>query len=360
MDIAELIDALHSGDEVARIYAAEDIGFANDPAGVAPLVQHLQSEPSGVVRAAIFQALARIGDPAVVDAAIGLLASDDPRDRNQAVDLLQHLGGQAMPAVTRAAHSGDRDVRKLALDVLGGIATADGAELIAAKLDDPDINVVITAVEQAGLMQARQCRTRIEQLFTLTAEPMLIAACLDALGKIGDGESVRIALNHLGSISRAPRLYAPALLRLIGAHGDARDWDAVALFLIDANLPLHAAAAVDCLFALTRRGEAPPLSDPLIATLQDLYQNAGSDLVRYQAARLLARGGFPSSSASAEALMSHPDKVVRLACVEELGAAAGPDSRKALQEARQSERDEEVLQAIGSALAAIAGPEGSR
>src|ERR1019366_4554998 len=119
--LQEFMEKLDCPDEAERTYAAEDIGYLNAPEGVPPLLEHLGKESSRAVRDAIFQALTRIDADAAIEGSIGLLESDDPQIRNQAVEVLRSKGAASVPFLNAVMREGDKDVRKLVLDVLSGI-----------------------------------------------------------------------------------------------------------------------------------------------------------------------------------------------------------------------------------------------
>jgi len=175
---------LNGLDEAERIYAAEDIGYMNDPEGVAILLKRLDNESSPAVRDIIFQALIRIDGDAAIEGCIRLFASDQPQLRNQAVDALRHKGEPAVPFLNSVMHNGDRDTRKLVLDTLKGKRLNGTDAIYAAALSDPDQNVVITAVENLGQVRAEQFRGRIEGLIQADSHPMLVAVCHEALAKM--------------------------------------------------------------------------------------------------------------------------------------------------------------------------------
>ena len=148
MSLDEYAEKLQHADEAERTYAAEDIGYGNAPEGVPVLLDRLGREPSRAVRDAIFQALIRIDADAAIEGSIGLLASDDPQVRNQAVDVLRRKDARATPFLAAAMRDGDKDIRKLVLDVLSGIQADGVGEIYAAALSDADVNVAITAADR--------------------------------------------------------------------------------------------------------------------------------------------------------------------------------------------------------------------
>ena len=70
----------------------------------------------------------------------------------------------SIPFLNTAMRDGDKDMRKLVLDVLSGVQASDAGEIYAAALSDQDPNVVITAVENLGRIRAAEFRGRIEDL----------------------------------------------------------------------------------------------------------------------------------------------------------------------------------------------------
>ena len=161
--LKEYVEKLNCADEAERTYAAEDIGYLNAPDGVPALLERLGKEPSRAVRDAIFQALIRIDADAAIEGSIRLLGSEDPQIRNQAVDVLRRKGARSIPFLNTVMRDGDKDMRKLVLDVLSGIQAGDAGEIYAAALSDEDANVVITAVENLGRIRAAEFRSRIEE-----------------------------------------------------------------------------------------------------------------------------------------------------------------------------------------------------
>src|SRR5450755_2486155 len=119
--LKEFVEKLNCADEVERTYAAEDIGYLNTPEGVPALLERLGGESSLAVRDAIFQALVRIDADAAIEGAILLFGSEDPHIRNQSVDVLRSKGVRSIPFLHTVMRNGDKDMRKLVLDVLSGL-----------------------------------------------------------------------------------------------------------------------------------------------------------------------------------------------------------------------------------------------
>ena len=345
-NLAECVDKLNGAGETERCYAAEDIGYLNAAAGVPPLLKRIGREPSSAVREAIFQALIRIDSEAAIEAAVGLFESDDPQIRNQAVVVLRRKGTQAVPFLAAAMRSGDKDIRKLVLDVLSGMRMVEAGEIYAAALDDPDPNVVITAVENLGRMRAMDYRGRVEELLLRETHPMLTAACIEALVELGQPASLAAIPGRSGALAAAPDFLLSSYLKAIAALGTADDLAEVAQLLATRGAHLRP-AILGALLTLHSRGPTPEPPANLIPALQAVANGDDPPLCRYQAVLML--GAWAARDEVGEFLagcLSNAERLVRLAAVEAIRKAERPEWRPLLAQHGRTEADEEILQAL--------------
>lgn len=316
-----MIARLEHPDVAERLYAAEDLGFAADPSSVPALVARLSHEPSRQVKDAILLALARIGGPGVGAVAVELLLSDDPLIRNGAVELLLRRGGQDLEALRTALRHPDKDVRKFAVDALAAGPDPGAAALLAAALCDADPNVVIAALEQVGRAPHRDLREDVERILGAAAEPMLIVACLETLGHLGDPASLPAIRRRYPEIRRAPAYLRGALIRVLTRIGGADDVED----LVRAIAPegeVHAAIILEALIAIRARNPAA----------------ADSDSTR-TAARPLAAS-----------LLNAADPAARLAAIRAIHLWRHPEDQSLLWSRLESEPDAEVREALRLAV----------
>ncbi len=343
-DILACIQKLASNDEADRIYAAEDIGYANQPDGVRPLLARLREEPSRAVREAIFAALLQIEDDAVLEGALDLLDSDDSFLRNQAVELLRALGNKALPYLCRAFHDGNRDRRKFVIDVISRLADPASRGLYDLALKDPDLNVVITAVESLGNSRQPLFRQQIENLISPDAHPMLLSACLEALAQIGNCESVSAVHSRFATIESLPAFLRPSYLKLVGAKGGPQHLPEIVSL---AGVQPLDSAVLNALTALRNRCPEMCLPAGLAQPLRDMASRNQAPLA-YQALRLLS--GLINDGEVFEFLarcLDHADKVIRIGAIQSLGQAGGKRGEALLSSRLAGETDEEILQAWG-------------
>lgn len=284
-ELAELVGRLGSSDEAERIYAAEDIGYANRAEGVAPLLGRLPKEPSRAVREAIFAALGSIEDGAVIEGAIGLLSSEDPFLRNQAVELLRQRGSRVVSPLSRAFPKADGDERKMMLDVLAGVDGPGASEIYGLALADGDVNVVITAVERLGNAGKTEFRERVEEL-AAGGHPMLAGACLETLSQIGNAHSLEVIRSRCGAGGFVADFLLPSYLRVLGAHGNADDIAETAGMLGSRGVHLHA-SILEAVTMLRQRHPSAALPESLVKPLESLVRNGCAPILRHQALRLL-------------------------------------------------------------------------
>jgi HEAT repeat protein len=345
-NLVEYAELLESTDEAERIDAAEDIGYLNSAEGVPALVGRLSREPSRVVREAIFHALIRIDAEEAIEGSMELLASDDPQIRNQAVDVLRHKGTRSIGRLSVAMRDGDRDLRKLVLDVLTEFEVRAAAGIYTAALRDPDVNVVITAVENLGKSRAAEFRSQIEDLLHADSHPMLMGACLEALGGIGNELSCAVIRRCFPDLTALPDFILGLCLKALGAVGAAREF-ADAADLLAVRGPHLRSAILGALTDIHRRHPLTAPATSCLPALQAVAEHDESALCRYQAVRTL---GFVASRDDIclflISCLSSSERLVRLAATKALRRTQRPDAEEALAALSFEETDEEILQAL--------------
>jgi HEAT repeat protein len=344
--LQEYEEQLDCADEAERTYAAEDIGYLNSPDGVPALLQRLAREPSRAVRDAIFQALIRIDADAAILGSIRLFGNEDPQIRNQAVDVLRRKGARSVPFLNPVMRDGDKDMRKLVLDVLRGMPASGDREIYSAALSDQDPNVVITAVENLGLIRAGEFRSRIEDLLQAGSHPMLIGACMEALVGIGHESSLGAIRRRFQDLETLPDLLLASCLKAVGALGSVREFAEVASLLPVRGLHLRP-AILSALLAIGSRCPSPEPGENLLAALRAVVEDGDPPLCRYQAVRVL---GFWADRDDVYAFLvsglSSPERLVRLGAAESLRLTDRPGWASVLASHALDESDAEVLQTL--------------
>ena len=344
--LKEYAKQLDGSDEAERVYAAEDIGYLNDADGVPVLLERLGNENSRAVRDVIFQALIRIDADAAIEGSIRLLGNEDPQIRNQAVDVLRNKGARSIPFLNTAMQDGDKNVRKLILDILCGIRASGTEEIYSAALADQDQNVVITAVENLGKLRAEEFRSQIEDLLQPGAHPMLISACLEALVGIGHESSLASIRRCFPTLATLPDFQLASCLKAIAALGSAREFAEVA-GLLAVRGPHLRPAILNALIAIHPRCRSLDASESLLSELRRIIESGDPPKCRYQAVRAL--GIWSTRNDVFQLLVScltSTERLVRLAAAEAIRMCERPETERVLAARIRKETDGEVLEAL--------------
>lgn len=346
MNMESLFANLSNPDETERIYAAEDIGFEDNPAAIGPLLQRLEVESSRAVKLAVFQALGRMTDPGVITAAVGLLRSEDSLVRNEAVELLKHRGEAALPALAAAAGDSNKDVRKFSLDALSGLTTVKSDGIYADALKDSDINVVITAVEHIGKQRRLALRGDVERIFLQTGDSMLTTACLEAFGQLGDSACLSAVRAKFSDWIKLSAFHRMTLIRMLGAVGGPGDYGALV-----ARLRTSGTRAVEpvleALAAIRSRHPKTYIPAEALPLLCSLIEECDSTMIKYRA--LALAGCLPPSQETYDILsrnLNSLDRLGRLGAIEGLSHLRHPEVKSSLEGRLQTEDDTEVQSAI--------------
>ena len=344
MNIQSLIDNLSHPDELERIYASEDIGYANDGSGIAPLVQRLQVESSRAVKLAIFQALSRMADPGVIPAVVELFRSEDSLVRNEAVEMLRQRAEAALPALTEAFRDPDKDVRKFALDALSGLASPKADGLYSQALKDPDINVIIAAIEYIGRQHRIVLRGEIEKLFLQATNTMLITVCLEAFGQIGDSKCLSAVKAKFPDMKQLPRFHWATYIRMLGDVGGPNEY-AVLLEQLRMDGKLWTDQAMMAMVAIHSRHPKTFVSEKALPSLYSLVNDSNSAMLKHQALVLI--GCLPPSQEAFLILSGRLDsseRLERLGAIEGLSHSRHPKAKFCL--STHQEEDEEILNTL--------------
>lgn len=228
----QLISSLNDIDESERLYSTEDISDSGEPELSVELIHRLKIESSGAVRNSILSAMQKMEHRSAYQEIFKLFSDEDAFLRNSAVSIFGSYGEEAVTFLSCYIDHSNKEVRKLILDSLTEIANnrhttqLSVLEILRAYLHDPDINVVITAVEYIGELGDVSSIEELSELFQRNEEPMLRFTILDVILKIGKKEDLERALTNLfhNDFSNVDTFDLPQILRLLAQSGRKEDF----------------------------------------------------------------------------------------------------------------------------------------
>ena len=209
-------------DPDVRRRAAEDLAECKDLNVLAVLSIALQDENKGV-EDAVSRSFLSIGGVAAARAIVYHIEDENITSRNLAAKLLIKLGENSIHALVPYLRSHNKDIRKLAVDILGEIKSKEPVYYLLPLLNDTDPNVITAAVEALGNIGSSTAIDPISETYKRYSFARIVA--IEALGKIG-GDSVRDFLENKFeealNVGNADGLYLFALLDAIGIVGDSK------------------------------------------------------------------------------------------------------------------------------------------
>lgn len=350
----ELIDNLSSEDERERAFAVEDIVFDGVPGAIELLIGRLSIEPSRFVQEVIVNNLKTFKGLELVDKLIPLLNSDDAYIRNAVIDIVSSQDENAFSSIKALLSDPDKDVRKFALDILFQLRSPYSAELIASTLKDPDINIVITAVEYLGRLEAGDYIATINDILLNTKNLLLRCTCLEVMAVIGDNQSVE-TVNHLyadhNSISQL-ELYS--YLKFIAAKGSESELPFVFSLIKDKG-KMMAKEIINTVQGIIERSSMESLSDEIMNDLVDYIESDLNDINKYELLVFLAEFKNEEILPLLIKYAGSQEKLLCLGAVEGMGIYSSKEALPVLKQLRDAASDNDILEAIDKSFENLNG-----
>ncbi len=232
-----------------RALGDEDWRVRKEAAAVAPQLQRRDEVVAGLIAA--LEDLMNIGL------------------RNAAVEALVAIGPDAVSATVEVLQWSDADARKLAIEVLGGLADLRGTKELARALDDEDSNVRVAAAEALGNAalageDAREIaiRSLVESL--ATQDSFLKIAVLESLSRL----EARLPWSVFEAHAKDPLLRRYA----IAAAAHSHELDAVRV-LAEATGDPSTTIAREAIVALGNLVAAQPSEAGLLEATRDALRS---------------------------------------------------------------------------------------
>jgi hypothetical protein len=346
----KLIEALSKPEESQRRYAAQEISESGDPEAAAVLVSQLHQEGSRAVKEAILRGLARIWSSTPVDSIIALLKDEDPFVRAEAAHMLQRRAGDAIEELAHLMRGADKDLRKVSVDILSQASIGAPDTLYFAALQDDDINVVISAIENIGSSRRTAFAQPVLAIALESMQPMAVCACLEALALIGTRQTLDALRAKFPDAAEVPGIYLYPFLKLLGGTGGPESIEEICRTIERKGAPVYE-VAIDAITKIALRHKVSLLNPFCEGGLCGLLKPGLAAGVCFRLIRLL--GHFTGSSRVALAVLPYihdPDRLLCLAAVESLANSSDPAVESALRSLLSTESDPEVGEELAELL----------
>jgi hypothetical protein len=227
--------------------------------------------------------------------------------------------------------------------------------LYLAALEDTDINVVISTVENIGAGRRMVYADRVLEVALASSrpgamQPMLLCACMDTLALIGTAKTLAGLRVRFPVAGEVPGLFLRPFLKLLGTAGGAEELDEICA-VIESKGPSVYAVAVDAASRIVARHSIAVL-DPAAETLFcELLAGTADLTLRFHLLRLL--GHFTGSSRVALVVLPFihdPNRQLGMAAVEALERSSDAAVESALAALLSTESDPEIEEELEEIL----------
>lgn len=348
-DHSVIIEGLNADDERDRAFAVEDIIFEAVPGGLDLLLEHLLQEKSYFVREVIVKNLSQLEDQGLVQKLLPLLRSDDAFIRNAVIDIVSVKRDEVVAYLEPLMEDRDKDVRKFALDILFQLNTEEVAPYMACFLNDEDINIVITAVEYLGKLEAREQAGAVNRVLAGAQNLLLRCTCLEALARIGDARSRQIVAELFPAPEAVKGLELFSYLKFIAQQGDASTLPFI-LSLMRTKGKLLTKEIINTLEALLVRDSQGSLADEMLGGILDFIHSDINSINKYELLVFLGSFRNPTILELLLSFVHQDDKLLALGAIEGLGLLGRTEAAPVLQELLAKARDEDIQDAIQKSL----------
>lgn len=256
-----IISGLSSFDPDERRLSVEaSVNFGDREEVLGKLLDLLKDEDKGV-RDAVATTLVLIANrfekskKKIVEGICDLIYCKDIGLRNLASEILLKIGEDAFDQILKLATHEDKDVRKIAIDIIGLMKIKSAVDFLVEKLNDPDPNVVISVIEALGNIGDDRV---IKDLMTVFSKfEFARLQIIEALGEIGkranDKKIICNFLVEMFEVSDDPILRG-AIVEALGKAGDEKYIDFLIGLIHDGNVAVRKMATVAVVELCARLG----------------------------------------------------------------------------------------------------------
>ncbi|MCF7801468.1 MAG: HEAT repeat domain-containing protein [Candidatus Marinimicrobia bacterium] len=186
---------------------------------IAPKVMVMLADPNRGVREAAGEIVVRLPAGLTGSKLVDLLGNNQIEIRNLAAKILTKIGSPVIPDLASKLSTGNGDVRKFIVDVLGVVGDPAAVQDLLSRLTiDPDDNVVVSTIEALGKIGAPDALVPLIRLYH--ERPDMQLGIIEAVGYI----NVPDAREFLESLvpGMTDRLMLMTLVDALGNTGDPR------------------------------------------------------------------------------------------------------------------------------------------
>lgn len=255
-----IIAGLNSFDpDEQRLAVEASVNFGSREEIVDKLIWLLRDEDKGV-RDAVANAILSIArqfesvKKEIVKNLCEFLCYGDVCLRNLSAEMLRKIGKDALNEIMQLANHDNKDVRKMAVDLIGLIGDKSTVEFLIEKLNDPDPNVVTSSIEALGNIGNDRAIDILIDSFSKFGFAQI--PIVESLGKIGESSENKKAISDflIGVFEEVEDvILKSAIIEALGKVGDESHIDFLITLTFNENIAIQKMAVVSIVEICARR-----------------------------------------------------------------------------------------------------------
>lgn len=344
MDYQTLVQQLNSTDAASRSRAATDMADLGDLRALQDLAAVLAKETELPVIEACIESI-RYLSTSFLRPITPLLQSPNPKIRNGVVEILHDSSESGLALLGELAETGDKDVRKFALDALRGQVSMTAIVIIRRRLRDQDDTVRMTAIEYLGELGDNHSVQEIVKILRSHPHPMVAFNCLNTLAQLDCRDVADELLELYPRLEHVPLLMKAGYLKLLSQIGQPEHLQDLHGILL-ADSPEGLPEALEALEGICRRHPQLVLPEDLLSRLKHFLQHSPT-FARSKILRLL-----PEEERRAlllemrRQLRQTNDPSIWLVALETLQELGNLEDLSLFEELAETQEDEDLIDAL--------------
>lgn len=318
-EIIEIFDNLFSEDEDNIEEALDRLSDFYNFFMIKPLINLLKKKSDNpIIKESTLELLKILGGEYLLDELIPLLSSDDASVRNRTVDLISTVNRNWITNIFNLLSNKNKDVRKLALDILYESNLPELFTGLRIGLNDSCINNRIAAVEYLGKRKDKTSVDDIVAIFNKETNMMLQCSCIDALFSIGE-ESVWDKIKEkFIPIDKINPVLVFSFINLFGAIASKEDYF-ILQELFNAYNKIAVRELIEASHNYFERNKISSIDNKLLEILLSLIEKNINSIYKYEILLFINRYNPDKSIELSYKYLDYEDKHLKIAAIEIIG-----------------------------------------
>jgi len=326
----------------------ENLEKKNNTTTASLLIEIMENETDISIKEKILLILSNLIEKSDYKILERMFLSTDAFTRNGAIEIIKNSKVHCYSYLEKLSKHENKDIRKFVLDSLKEDPSEEALKIIASRLDDPEINIKITAIEYLGYLGAEAYADKIVELLLKETDILLKCTALESLSLIGHKKNADKIVEHFNDEKNPVILIS--LMKYLGAVGESKELE-ILLNIINSNKNLAQKEFIDALESIINRIGKENIPDSIEKLLTDLLKSSELPPDKYEIIKILSYSKESKDKLkTAREKLNSSDLMEVLSAIEIIGEAGTKEDIETLEQIADQTDSDEILEAIGDAI----------